>query len=69
MYTILADIHERLWGLFIELIWALEVLFDDVDEMDILQRILEDERAYEMISRLLPQEPDLKNAEILTHSI
>jgi hypothetical protein len=41
---------------------VLEVLFDDVDEMDILQRILEDERAYEMISRMLPKEPDLKNA-------
>ena len=24
--------------------------------------ILDDERAYEMISRLLPQEPDLQNA-------
>jgi hypothetical protein len=55
-------LNERLWGLFVELIRVLEVLFDDVDEMDILQRILEDERAYEMISRLLPQEPDLQNA-------
>ena len=55
-------LNERLWGLFIELIRVLEVLFDDVDQMDILQRILEDERAYEMICRLLPQEPDLQNA-------
>ncbi len=38
------------------------VLFDDMDEMDLLTRILEDERAYEMISRLLPQEPYLQNA-------
>jgi len=30
--------------------------------MDLLKRILEDERAYEMISRLLPQEPDRQNA-------
>ena len=49
-------------GLFIELIRVLEVLFDDVDQMDILQRILEDDRAYEMICRLLPKEPDLQNA-------
>ncbi|MDF1574922.1 MAG: hypothetical protein P1P86_06975, partial [Bacteroidales bacterium] len=55
-------LNERLWGLFIELIRVLEVLFDDVDEMDILQRILEDEMAYDMISRLLPKEPDLQNA-------
>jgi hypothetical protein len=53
-------LKERLWGLFIEVIRVLEVLFDDVDQMDILQRILEDEKAYEMISRLLPQEPDLQ---------
>ena len=55
-------LNERLWGLFIELIKVLEVLFDDVDEMDLLQRILEDEKAYEMISRLLPQDPNVKNA-------
>ncbi|NBC83674.1 MAG: transposase [Bacteroidetes bacterium] len=55
-------LNERLWGLFVELIRVLELLFDDIDEMDILQRILEDERAYDMISRLLPQEPDLQNA-------
>ena len=55
-------LNERLWGLFIEVIRVLEVLFDDVDQMDILQRILEDERAYEMISRLLPRETDLQNA-------
>jgi predicted nucleic acid-binding Zn finger protein len=55
-------LNERLWGLFIELIKVLGVLFDDVDEMDLLQRILEDEKAYEMISRLLPQDPNVKNA-------
>lgn len=55
-------LDERLWGLFVELIRVMVVLFDDMDEMDLLKRILEDERAYEMISRLLPQEPDLQNA-------
>ena len=55
-------LNERLWGLFVELIRVMVVLFDDMDEMDLLTRILEDERAYEIISRLLPQEPDLQNA-------
>jgi len=55
-------LNERLWGLFVELIRVMVVLFDDMDEMDLLKRILEDERAYEMISRLLPQEPDRQNA-------
>jgi len=31
------------------------------DEMDLLKRILKDESAYKMISRLLPQEPGLQN--------
>lgn len=55
-------LNERLWGLFVELISVIVVLFDDMDEMDLLKRILEDERAYEMISRLLPLEPDVQNA-------
>jgi predicted nucleic acid-binding Zn finger protein len=55
-------LNERLWGLFVELIRVMVVLFDDMDEMDLLTRILEDDRAYEMISRLLPKEADLQNA-------
>jgi len=55
-------LNERLWGLFIELVRLMEVLFDGIDEMDILEKILNDERAYEMIKRLLPEEPELQNA-------
>jgi hypothetical protein len=55
-------LNERLWGLFIELIRVIEVLFDGVDEMDILERILHDETAYELIKRLLPDESDMQIA-------
>jgi len=55
-------LNERLWGLFIELVRLIEVLFDGLDEMGILKKILNDERAYEMIKRLLPEEPELQNA-------
>ena len=55
-------LDERLWGLFIELIRLIEVLFDGIDEMELWERILKDEQVYEMISRLLPKEPELQKA-------
>jgi hypothetical protein len=55
-------LNERLWGLFIELIRLIEVLFDGVDEMELWERILNDEKAYEMINRLLQDEPELHKA-------
>ncbi|GAI40022.1 unnamed protein product, partial [marine sediment metagenome] len=33
-----------------------------IDEMEILERVLNDEKAYEMINRLLQNELDMKNA-------
>jgi len=55
-------LDERLWGLFIELIRLIEALFDGIDEMELWEKILRDERAYEMIERLLPREPELQKA-------
>ncbi|MBN2862857.1 MAG: transposase [Bacteroidales bacterium] len=55
-------LNERLWGLFIELMRVIEVLFDEIDEMDIMEKVLNDEQAYEMIRRLLPEEFETKEA-------
>jgi hypothetical protein len=55
-------LNERLWGLFIELIRLIEVLFDGIDEMELWERILNDERAYEIINRLLPEETEMQKA-------
>ena len=55
-------LDERLWGLFVELLRLIEVLFDGLDEMEILKRILNDDKAYEMINRLLHSEPEMKKA-------
>lgn len=57
-------LDERLWGLFVELIRVNEVLFEGIDEMDILERILRDEEAYEMIRKLLPGESEWQNAAL-----
>ena len=40
----------------------IEVLFDGIDEMDLWEKILRDEQAYEMIAQLLTKEPELQKA-------
>lgn len=55
-------LDERLWGLFVELVRLIEVLFEGIDEMELWEKILNDEKVYEMIQRLLPKEPELKKA-------
>ena len=55
-------LNERLWGLFVELLKLIEVLFDGVDEMEILERILINDEAYEKINRLLQTDFELNNA-------
>jgi len=55
-------LDKRLWGLFVELIRLIEGLFDGIDEMELWERILNDEKAYEMISQLLPNESEMKKA-------
>ncbi|MCK5223758.1 transposase, partial [Candidatus Calescamantes bacterium] len=55
-------LDERLWGLFIELLRLIEELFDGIDEMELWEKILNDERVYEMISRLLPEEAEMQKA-------
>ena len=55
-------LDERLWGLFVDLIRLIEVLFDGIDEMELWERLLNDEKVYEMINRLLNSGPEMKNA-------
>ncbi|MEF8845654.1 MAG: hypothetical protein V5A59_09300 [Bacteroidales bacterium] len=51
-----------LWALFVELVRIIETLFDGVDEMQIMIKILNDEKAYAILAQLLQQEKELENA-------
>ncbi len=51
-------LDQRIWGLFIELINLMEIIFDELDQMEILKKIMRDERAYTLIARLIPDEPE-----------
>jgi hypothetical protein len=45
-------LNERLWGLFIELLQVLAILFEDVDEMNVFEKIVNNDQAMERIMAL-----------------
>jgi len=53
-------LNERLWGLFIELVRVLGTLFEGVDEVEIMDKFLNNEEAYKTLSRLLNLDYDTK---------
>jgi hypothetical protein len=55
--AVIYSLGERLWGLFLELVKIIEVLFDGCDSDEIIHRLLENEQAAETIGRLLMVEP------------
>jgi len=55
-------LDQRIWGLFIELINLLKILFEEMDEMEVMEKILHDERAYQLISQLILHEELEKQA-------
>lgn len=52
--TIQYRLSERLWGLFIELLTVIEKLFEGIDEMELIEKIMSDDEAFEIICRILP---------------
>jgi len=56
------SLGERLWGLFLELVKIIEMLFDGCDSDEIINRLLENEEAAETIGRLLIVKPPERQA-------
>jgi len=48
--------------LFVELVKIIEVLFEGVDEAEIMSKILNDEEAYKILNRLLSPDISMNNA-------
>lgn len=55
-------LNERLWGLFLELIKLIEDLFDNIDECELMEKIFNDQTAYDKICRLLTPLEHQKNS-------
>ena len=49
-------LNQRLWGLFIALLKVIEILFEDIDYEQLLEKIYQNEQAYQMISNMLELE-------------
>ncbi len=54
-------LNQRLWGLFLELLRVIEILFEDIDIEQLLEKIYQNEKTYKMISEILKLEK-LENA-------
>lgn len=46
-------LNQRIWGLFVELLKIIATVFDQVDEQELLERIFQNDRANELVARLL----------------
>ena len=49
-------LNERLWGLFIELLKLIETIFVGIDEEQLLERIINNDKFYEKLSIILDPE-------------
>ena len=55
-------LNERLWALFVELVRIIEILYDEIDSMDIMVKLFNDQKAYEILKRVLPPEVETEYA-------
>jgi hypothetical protein len=46
-------LNQRLWGLFIELMQIITIVFNEVDELELLERIFSSDEVSDRITRLL----------------
>lgn len=47
-------LSDRRWGLFVELLTVIERLFDGIDEMELIEKLMNDDEVFEIICRILP---------------
>ena len=59
--TVKQRLDQRLWGLFIELVQIIAVLFEDIDEQELLEKIFQSEIASQIINNILRNDPNQLN--------
>jgi hypothetical protein len=59
--TVKQRLDQRLWGLFIELVQVIAVLFEDIDEQELLEKIFQSEIASQIINNILRNDPNQLN--------
>lgn len=59
--TVKQRLDQRLWGLFIELIQVIAILFEDMDEQELLEKIFHNEKVSQIINHILRDDPNQLN--------
>jgi hypothetical protein len=54
-------LDKRLWGLFIELIQVITILFEDIDEQELLEKIFHNEKVSQIINHILRDDTNQLN--------
>lgn len=60
--AIMQRLNQRLWGLFLELVKTITELFDEIDQIQLFEKIIQDEKTYEKIARLFGPCENIQNA-------
>jgi hypothetical protein len=58
---VIQRLNERLWGLFLELMNILETLFDSINEMELFEKIINNDKAMEGIKKIFCINDNMKN--------
>lgn len=58
----LQRLNQRLWGLFLEVVRAVAAIFEDIDREQLFERIMQDEKVYEKIVRLIGCDEETRKA-------
>jgi len=62
--TVKQRLDQRLWGLFIELMQVIAILFEDIDEQELLEKIFQSEKAKQIINNILRDDPNPLNKAV-----
>jgi hypothetical protein len=55
--AVLQRLDQRLWGLFVEIVTIITVLFEDIDEQELLEKIFKNERVSQLFDHILRGDP------------
>jgi predicted nucleic acid-binding Zn finger protein len=58
--TTLQRLNQRLWGLFLEVVRVISEIFEDIDHMQLFEKIIQNEETYTKIKRLLGRDENIK---------
>ena len=55
-------LNQRLWGLFLELVKTITERFNEIDQIQLFEKIIQNDKVYEKIARLFGPCENIKNA-------